>query len=714
MFKAICKFLVKLLFRFKSYNEAVVNTNGPVLLLPNHVSWLDWMFIGVCLEDDWKFVTSREVSQRGWLYKKIMDTPRTFTIDPASSFAVKEIARYLQKGGRLVLFPEGRITKTASLMKIYEGTGFLIYKTNPNVIIAYIRGGNRTKFASHSGWKQFFPKVTVHFSNILKPPELHNTSTVQARKILSNWLHDKMVEHQFNVEMKFGPKTIPCAISEISKLKASRTILEDVNRKTLKYRDLIIGCDLLSDRLSKILHNSEKNIGVLMPNVNATVALLLSLWDIDKVPAILNYTSGPAIMLICSQLAQLKTIITSSEFVERAKINLGDFKKVGIKIIFLEDIKKSISIIKKVLKVFKYFTSGISLKDRSRSIETDIAVILFTSGSENIPKGVVLTHRNIISNLKQMLSVIDIQDSDRAFNALPLFHSFGLTIGMLLPLFRGIFTFIYPTPLHYRAIPTVIYDRNCTIVLATNTFLNGYARKAHSYDFRSVRYLFAGAEKLQEETKDLWSRKYGIRILEGYGATECSPCVSVNTPLTPKHNSAGRLLPSIEYKIEPVEGITDGGRLFVRGPNIMYGYLNPDENKKFKALNGWYDTGDIASIDSEGFVHILGRLKRFAKVSGEMVSLTAVEEILSSSFPHYGLHFNIAIMSKQDEDKGEVLIAVTNEPRLKLEELRAAIKERGLSNLYIPREIKLVKEIPKLGSGKTNYRELENLLKTCQ
>jgi acyl-[acyl-carrier-protein]-phospholipid O-acyltransferase / long-chain-fatty-acid--[acyl-carrier-protein] ligase len=271
-------------------------------------------------------------------------------------------------------------------------------------------------------------------------------------------------------------------------------------------------------------------------------------------------------------------------------------------------------------------------------------------------------------------------------------------------------------------VPSAFYNLDCTVLFGTNTFLSGYARKAHPYDFRSLRYLFAGAEKLQESTANLWMRKFGVRIIEGYGATECSPCVSANTPMRSKHGSAGQLLPDIEYKLESVEGVSEmpneefkmkngsTGRLFVRGPNVMRGYLNPEANAKFQALGGWYDTGDIVNVDAEGYVHILGRLKRFAKVSGEMISLMAVEDALAGAFPKYGLKFAIAVVVKPDEGKGEKLIVATNEERLTLEEVRAAIRGRGLSNLAAPREIKLVHEIPRLGTGKVNHRELEKFV----
>jgi len=308
-----------------------------------------------------------------------------------------------------------------------------------------------------------------------------------------------------------------------------------------------------------------------------------------------------------------------------------------------------------------------------------------------------------------VLAVEDFTDCDRVFNAMPLFHAFGL-LGLLLPLLRGMYVFLYASPLHYRVIPSLLYDLACTVFFGTNTFLNGYARKAHPYDFRSLRMLIAGAEKLQETTANAWARDFGARVLEGYGATECSPVITINTALTPRYGSTGRFLPGIQYKFEPVDGVAEGGQLWVRGPNIMRGYLNPEPNAKFQAQAGWYDTGDVARVDDDGFLYILGRLKRFAKVSGEMVSLTAVEEALACAFPQYGLRFQAAVLARHDADRGEVLIAVSNEPKLTLDQVRAAIKARGLSNLCVPREVKYVRDIPKLGSGKIDHRELQKMV----
>jgi acyl-[acyl-carrier-protein]-phospholipid O-acyltransferase/long-chain-fatty-acid--[acyl-carrier-protein] ligase len=461
-----------------------------------------------------------------------------------------------------------------------------------------------------------------------------------------------------------------------------------------------------------VLAPGAARAGILLPNANALPVTLLSLWRIGRVPAILNYSTSPATMLACCQLAGLKQIITSRTFIERARLNLDSLREAGIQLIHLEDLRAGISGGSKFASLLRMTFNPSSLSNAPGIDHSPdrVAVVLFTSGSEGVPKGVELTHANLLANIRQMLAVTDIQDTDRLFNCLPLFHSFGLAVGTLLPLVRGLYTFIYPSPLHYLSVPAALYDRDCTIFLSTNTFLNGYARKAHPYDFRTMRYLFAAAEKLQESTAATWSQQFGVRVFEGYGATECSPCLSVNIPVSPRYGSVGRLLPGIEYRLEPVEGVAEGGRLFVRGPNIMRGYLNADANQAFKALNGWYDTGDIVSVDAGGYLFVRGRLKRFAKVSGEMVSLTAVEDALAGAFHQYGLHCQIAVVTRPDPGRGEALIAVTNEPKLQLDEIRAAIKAKGLGNLCAPREIKFVHDIPKLGTGKVNYLELAKMI----
>ena len=708
MTKLFFRWLLRLLYRFTAHHEAVLRTPGPVLLIPNHSSWLDWLFLAVCLDPDWKFVVSSVSAETSWLHRKIMLNRRTFPIDTFSPYAVKRMAEHLHANGRLVLFAEGRLSRTGCLMKLFDGTGFLLHKTRARVITCYLRGAHRLPFSPNRDQKSWFPRVSAHFSQVHVPPHLEHLSTSQSRAQLTAWLRDRMVTQRFEVEMEMGPATVPEAILAMARQRPGYGVVEDLTSR-LSYRRLLVAADLLGGQFAKRLAAAPPRVGVLLPNVGTTPAVLLALWLRGKVPALLNYSVGIQTLLACAQLAGLKQVITAKAFLERARLDLGPLVAAGIELIHLEEIKPAITRREKATSLLTArFAPGRLL--RAQEAPGNTAVVLFTSGSEGTPKGVELSHTNLLANIRQMLAVCDLQDWDKFFNALPIFHSFGLTIGTLLPLVRGCRVMFYPSPLHYRVVPTAFYHGDCTIMLGTNTFLNGYARKAHPQDWRSLRYMFAGAEKLQETTAATWAQRFGVRILEGYGATECGPCVSVNTPLAPKHGSAGRLLPGVEYQLQPVEGVTPGGRLLVRGPNIMRGYLNPDADTAFKALGGWYDTGDISMVDEEGFVFLQGRLKRFAKVSGEMVSLTAVEEALAGAFPQHGLRCQIVVMSRPDADKGEVLIAVSNEARVQLEEIRAVLRAKGLPNLCQPRELKFLHDLPKLGTGKVNHRELLTLI----
>ncbi len=705
----IIRWLLRLLYRFSAWNEEVLKTPGPVLLLPNHVSWWDWLLVGVCLEGDWRFVTSSATSQLSWIHRFLMDNRRTFPVDINSPYAVKHMAEYLQKGGRLVLFPEGRISRTGSLMKLFDGTGFLIHKTGAKVITAYIRGAHLLPFSGNPFHQRWFPDLSVHFSDIQPPPALDRLSVSDVRMRLTDWLRHRMIDQRFKVEMEFGPATVPAAIVSTACELAGKVILEDLSRQRLTYRRLLVGAGLLAGQFRRCL-GPHPRVGLLLPNVNAFPMAILGLWAAGRVPAVLNYTTGASVMLSCAQVAGLKQIVCSRRFAKRSKLDVSGFQAAGIEMIWLEDVRERVGTWDKLLGLARQRLRPASLLGglpTGKPAGAETAVVLFTSGSEGNPKGVELTHRNLLANIRQMLAVVDLGEKDSFFNPLPLFHSFGLGVGLLLPLVQGVYIFLYPSPLHFRVVPSAFYNLDCTVFFATNTFLTGYARKANPYDFCSLRYVFAGAEKLQEATSVLWMKKFGVRVLEGYGATECSPVVSVNVPTNPRQGTVGQLLPGVECRLEAVAGVADGGRLFVRGPNIMRGYLNPDANAEFQALDGWYDTGDIASLDEDGFLHIKGRLKRFAKISGEMVSLTAVEEALAGAFPEYGLKCAVAVVSKPDEDKGERLIAVTNEPRMTLDQIRAAVRARGLSNLAAPRELKVVAELPRLGTGKINHRELQ-------
>jgi acyl-[acyl-carrier-protein]-phospholipid O-acyltransferase/long-chain-fatty-acid--[acyl-carrier-protein] ligase len=327
-------------------------------------------------------------------------------------------------------------------------------------------------------------------------------------------------------------------------------------------------------------------------------------------------------------------------------------------------------------------------------------VILFTSGSEGLPKGVVLSHRNLLSNCQQLAARIDFNASDIVLNALPVFHSFGLTGGTLLPILNGVRTLLYPSPLHYRIVPALAYDANATILFGTDTFLSGYARMAHGYDFYSLRYIFAGAERVRDETRRTYSEKFGLRILEGYGATEAGPVIAVNTPMHFRAGTVGRLLPGIAARLDPVPGIAEGGRLSISGPNIMAGYLKADAPGLLQPpLGGWHDSGDIVEIDEDGFITIRGRAKRFAKIGGEMVSLPAVEGYAAALWPDA----EHAAVTRPDPRKGEQLVLFTTRKDADARALQVWARANGVTELMIPRDIRVVDSLPILGTGKLDY-----------
>jgi len=340
----------------------------------------------------------------------------------------------------------------------------------------------------------------------------------------------------------------------------------------------------------------------------------------------------------------------------------------------------------------------------------DPAVVLFTSGSEGKPKGVVHSHSSILANIAQIKSIIDFSMQDKFMMVLPLFHAFGFTCGAIMPLIAGSRLFIYPSPLHYRVIPEVIYDRGCTVLFGTSTFLGNYAKFANPYDFYKLRYVVAGAEKLNEEVRKTWMDKFGIRILEGYGATECAPVLAVNTPMASKPGSVGTLIPGLESKLEPVPGIEEGALLSVRGPNVMLGYYLYDNPGVIQSSHeGWHSTGDIVHIDEDSFLFIKGRVKRFAKVAGEMVSLETVESIANHASPQH----QHAATTQTDAQRGESILLFTTDAGLSREQLGSSAKELGNPELAIARKLIVVESLPLLGTGKTDYVTLKRMAETA-
>jgi acyl-[acyl-carrier-protein]-phospholipid O-acyltransferase/long-chain-fatty-acid--[acyl-carrier-protein] ligase len=481
-----------------------------------------------------------------------------------------------------------------------------------------------------------------------------------------------------------------------------RVIVEDAVGGRLSYRQLMIGARVLAVRFAAMSRRGEA-IGVLLPNSGGAVLTTIALMSAGRVPAMLNYTAGSAAVIAAIEAADIGTIVSSRVFADKADLQelLLRVRAAGTRIVFLEDTRTQITTREKLLALLLW----------RRAVQPvgadDPAAILFTSGSEGAPKGVVLSSRNLIANAAQADCRVDISPADCLFNVLPLFHSFGLLGGMLLPLLYGVRLYLYPSPRHYKLIPASVRKLKPTIMFGTDTFLAGYGRAAHDGDFASVRMIVAGAEPVRAATRTLFMKRFGTRIIEGYGLTEASPVVAVNSSTFFRDGTVGRLLPGMQMRIEPVSDMPDGGRLLLAGPNVMLGYLSPDRPGQIQPMAGkWHDTGDLVAVDERGFITIKGRARRFAKIAGEMISLGAVEVMVQQLWPD-AEHAAIAL---PDARRGEriVLITTQTEP-VDRHELIAHARRLGAAELLLPDEIIRVDVLPLLGSGKTDYPAIAEL-----
>ncbi|OGF49660.1 MAG: hypothetical protein A2231_00100 [Candidatus Firestonebacteria bacterium RIFOXYA2_FULL_40_8] len=679
--------------------ENIPKDGRKLVVVCNHASYFDgpilWAFLGL----DLKMLVNRLVSEVP-LLKPFMNNHLTVQIDPLNSYSLKKAIDFVNEGVPLLVFPEGRVTTTGNLMKMYDGAGFIAAKTGAFILPVNLKNTDRLLTSKAPNKKRIFSKIIMTIGKIQDPLVLTGVNGREKRQQASTKIYDMLANLKYEVNNQ--PVTLGKMFIDKCRENAKRPAFMDISNKEITYKRSLTGGFALGGYFAKF---EDKNIGVLLPNITPTALLFFGLQLFGKTPAFLNYSGGPASISTAMEIAKLNIIVTSKQFLEKIKIDPAIFKEK--KLIYIEELKNEITAGAKVLALIKTLMPNVFFKEKAGA-DKETAVILFTSGSEGIPKGVCLSHENIISNVNQALAKIDVRESDVILNALPIFHSFGLTVGTILPFYSGAKTFLYVSPLHYRVVPEIAYDQNCTILLGTSTFLNGFSKKAHPFDFYSLRYIFCGAEALSEKVFENYAKTYGKRILTGYGATECAPIVSMNNAMEYEHGTAGRFLPGIEYKLEKVEGIEgeNTGRLYVKGKNIMKGYLNNEKaNNKFLLQDeGWYDTGDIVEITPKGYVKIVGRLKRFAKISGEMISLTAVEEAVNSKLTGGK---EAAILFEADEKKGEKLILIANNTSVTLKEIREILSEKGFSELAVPRDIRFIKEIPKLGTGKVDYVKLK-------
>ena len=477
-----------------------------------------------------------------------------------------------------------------------------------------------------------------------------------------------------------------------------KPVLVDGDERILSYKEIIRAAFGLGSALKKGTKRGE-SVGVMLPTGAGAVIGFFALTAYGRVPAMLNFTAGSKNLKAAMRAARVKRLITAHKFVELGGLEdlVSELSK-SVEIIYLEDVREKLSIGDKLSAiagpVLPTFV-GATLSHKQPG------VILFTSGTEGEPKGVVLSHENIMANIEQVRAHIGLSpDADIVFNPLPTFHCFGLTVGALLPLIAGIKVVFHPSPLQPKEIVRRIRESGATILLATDTFISQYARTGADGDMDSIRLAVCGAERVKDETRDYVRRKFNIEILEGYGATEASPVVAANQWENNRPGTVGPLMAGMSSKLVPVEGIPEGGRLHIRGPNIMMGYLRPSNPGAIeKLIDGWHDTGDIVDIDADGFIKILGRVKRFAKIGGEMVSLAAVENCAAAVWPDH-MH---AAVTLPDPKKGEQVVLLSEAPEASRGPILTWAQSHGVPEISVPRRVFKVAQIPVLGTGKVDY-----------
>ncbi len=712
MLRTLLKLLLGMLFRVSVTGHGSQLTRGRPLVLANCDSLLDPLLAALFLPGNPLIVLPQTLAKHwiGALVRRVADCA-----EPAvGGDAIKRLVREVRAGRPVVMFPQERATTTGSTMKVYGAAGVIALRAEADVIPLRIQGTLHTRWAVTSArWPhRWLQRVTlvIQPSAQFSRPAVSTSSAVAGgvagtrRRRMNDELQALMQRAMADAEPR---RALFCALLGAVALHGRRNrIIEDVRGQVRTYADLLKGSLALGRLTAKFTEPGER-VGVLLPNLGATVCLVFGLVSRGRVAAMLNYSSGIESLRGACVAATIRTVITSRSFIAAAKLEPLLAGVAACRIVYLEDLRETLTLSDKLWILYAMLRplQALPVQDPAST-----AVVLFTSGSEARPKGVALSHDGMLAAMAQLRAVIDFGPDDKYLNALPMYHIFGLVVGTLMPLLTGTRLFLYTNPLHYKIIPEYAYSRDCTYIFGTSTFLGNYARQAHPYDFYRMRFVISGGEKLHPEVTQLWFSKFGLRVHEGYGATECGPAMAFNAPLAFSAGTVGRFLPGMEYRIVPVPGITQGGVLHVRGPNLMQGYFFYDAPGVMQAPRsevgvGWHNTGDVVSVDADGFVTVHGRVKRFAKIAGEMVSLERVESIAYHASPGYK-HAAVVEMTRS----GESTVLLTTDPVLDRIALQQAARQIKAQDLAVARRVVKVDDLPLLGSGKVDYVTLKEMV----
>jgi acyl-[acyl-carrier-protein]-phospholipid O-acyltransferase/long-chain-fatty-acid--[acyl-carrier-protein] ligase len=694
---------------------------GGSLLLPNHITWVDAVLLQVACPRPIRYIIDSSIYRTRILHP-IFRALKCIPIDARHSRdAIREAAERIAQGEIVCLFPEGQLTRSGTLLRLQRGYELIARQAGSPVVPVWLDQLWGSIFSFQGGkffrkWPTHIPyHVTVAFGRPLQA-EQADIATVREELL-------KLGELCFSRRHSLDRHLAEACVRGLKRKPFAISVIDGLDHTSLNHSKLLGAAAALSRYLRKEFPD-EQRIAIVLPATKGAVVANLAVVLAGKVPVGLNFTSGRAAIEAACKRANLRVAISATPFIQR----LGDFPWPE-RVLKLDEVMPPLKPqIVRWLIMSILTPAGLLLRllQIPKNGGHDEAILLFTSGSSGEPKGVVLSHRNLLGNVAQFNVLLDAKSDDAILASLPFFHSFGSTVTLWYPLIEGVRTVTTPNPLESAKNAALIDKYKITLLLAAPTFLRGYLRKAEPTQFESLRLIITGAEKLPADLAETFEQKFGKHVFEGYGLTETAPVVSVNLP-EPKPNkpgdavqpssrvgSVGKMAPGIAAEIREPEtdrklSLHETGMLWLRGPNIFEGYLHDPDRTAEVLRDGWFKTGDIGRFDEDGFLYIEGRLSRFSKIGGEMVPHEALEQKILTALSLDGQSERvIAVVGVSDEAKGEAVVLLSAVD-VDLPQLRSKLNEAGVPNLWIPKQIRRVESVPLLASGKLDLGKCKSI-----